>query len=163
MIFDVNQKINKKLNYKSTGMKNLLLTLLLMMITGTFLCAQDADDQVVKCLANGGTDTKYLKDFRVQLGKAADVAELRYKANISLWKDMKYRFTMCSIDESKGKLILNMKDDGNKIVLSSFDQNSGKAYTSVDFICKKSGIYQLSYDFTDDKQGSGVGVISVIK
>lgn len=143
-------------------MKTILLTLSFLLVTGSLLSGQD-DQQIIKCLANSGSEAKYLKDFRVQLGKAEAVSELRFKANISLWKDMKYRFTMCNLEQSKGSLILNMKDDASKLVLSSFDQNTGKAYGSVDFICKKSGIYQLSYDFTNEKQGSGVGLISVIK
>jgi len=112
---------------------------------------------------NAGTDTKYLKDFRVQLGKADDPSQLRYKANMSLWKNTKYRFTLCNTDDSKGHLILNIKDDTDKVVLSSFDQKTGKTYLFVDFVCNKSGIYQLSYDFINEPQGSGIGVVSVVK
>jgi hypothetical protein len=82
---------------------------------------------------------------------------------MSLWKNTKYRFTLCSDDESKGQLILNLKDDANKIVASSFDQKTGKTYAFIDFLCNKSGIYQLNYDFTRGQQGSGVGVVSIIK
>jgi len=60
-------------------------------------------------------------------------------------------------------LYLNLKDDANKIILSSFDQKTGKTYPYIDFICSKSGIYQLSYDFTGGEKGSGVGVVSMIK
>lgn len=151
------------MNLKTMNMKTVLLTLSFFVLTAFLSYGQESDQQVVKCLSSSGSDVKYLKDFRVQLGKAEETGELRFKANISLWKDMKYRFTMCNMDESKGALILNMKDDASKVVLSSFDEKTGKTYTSVDFICKKSGIYQLSYDFTPDKQGSGVGLVSVIK
>lgn len=144
-------------------MKNVLLTLTFLLITGSFCFGQESDQQVVKCLAGSGSDVKYLKDFRVQLGSTDQTSEFRFKANISLWKDMKYRFTMCSLEDSKGSLVLNMQDDAKNIVLSSFDPKTGKAYVSVDFTCKKSGIYQLSYDFAKEKQGSGVGVVSVIK
>jgi hypothetical protein len=141
-------------------MKKLLSILSFLLLAG-FAFGQETDPQVVDCLAGTGKDTKYLKDFRVQLGKS-EASELR-KANISLWKDMKYRFTMCSMDGSLGTLILNMKDDASKLVLSSFDEKTGKTYSSVDFICRKSGIYQLSYDFANSKQGSGVGLVCVIK
>lgn len=151
------------MKFNTTHMKNILLTLSLLLFTGFLAYGQESDQQVVKCLAGNGSDAKYLKDFRVQLGKTDQASEFRFKANISLWKDMKYRFTMCSLEESKGVLVLNMQDDAKNLVLTSFDQKSGKTYTSVDFTCKKSGIYQLSYDFTNDKQGSGVGVVSVIK
>ncbi len=63
----------------------------------------------------------------------------------------------------KVSLILSIKDDSNKVILSSFDKKTGKTYPYVDFICNKSGIYQLNYDFTNGQQGSGVGVVSMVK
>ena len=78
-------------------------------------------------------------------------------------KNTKYRFTMCNAENSKGQLILAIKDEANKLILSSFDKKPGKIYPYVDFECQKSGIYQISYDFTDGQPGSGVGVVSMIK
>jgi hypothetical protein len=139
-------------------------------VTLMFLCAfvlmsygQASDPFVTNCAMNAGTGAKYLKDFRIQLGKGATQSELRYKANMSLWKNTKYRFTLCNTEDSKGQLFLNIKDDANKLVLSSYDQKTGKTYPFVDFICNKSGIYQLNYDFTNGQQGSGVGVVSMVK
>jgi major membrane immunogen (membrane-anchored lipoprotein) len=143
-------------------MKKYLILSLLITI-GYAVAAQSADPFVTKCVLNAGNDAKYLKDFRIQLGKAAAQGELRYKANMSLWKNTKYRFTMCSTDDSKGQLFLNIKDDANKIILSSYDKKTGKTYPFVDFVCNKSGIYQLNYDFTEGQQGSGVGVVSMVK
>jgi len=124
---------------------------------------QTNDPLVSNCVMNTGTNAKYLKDFRIQLGKASSKGEPRYKANMSLWKNTRYRFSMCNSEDSKGQLILSIKDDANKIVVSSFDQKTGKIYPYVDFLCNKSGIYQLSYDFNDGQQGSGVGVVSMVK
>jgi hypothetical protein len=70
---------------------------------------------------------------------------------------------MCTAEDSKGKLILNIKDETSKTILSSYDKTSGKIYPYVDFVCNKSGIYQLNYDFIDGQQGSGVGVVSMVK
>jgi len=153
--------INK--NFKLNNMKKFVTTLSFLLSIGFLTFGQSTDPLISTCISNAGSDAKYLKDFRIQLGKTSEETDLRYKANMSLWKDMKYRFTMCNTDDSKGQLILNIKDEANKLVLSSFDQKSGKTYTQVDFICNKSGIYQLSYDFTNDEQGSGVGVISIVK
>jgi len=124
---------------------------------------QTTDPLVSNCVMNAGTNAKYLKDFRIQLGKAITQGEMRYKANMSLWKNTKYRFTLCNSEDSKGQLILNLKDDTNKIVASSFDQKTGKTYQFIDFLCNKSGIYQIYYDFTGGQQGSGIGVVSMIK
>jgi hypothetical protein len=112
---------------------------------------------------NAGTDAKYLKDFRIQLGADTVKNELRFKAHILLWKNTKYRFTMCITDDTKGELILDIKDEANNVILSSIDQKSGKNNPVLDFKCSKSGIYQLNYDFTNGQPGSGVGVVSIVK
>lgn len=143
--------------------KKYIVTLSFLVITGLMSFAQTSGEFVSNCVLKAGADARYLKDFRVQLGKGASHSELRYKANISLWKNTKYRFSMCSAQDSKGKLILNLKNESNKIILSSYDKTNGKIYPYVDFICNKSGIYQLNYDFTDGQQGSGVGVVSMIR
>lgn len=144
-------------------MKKYLITILLLLAAGLFVKGQASDPLLSNCGSTAGAGAKYLKDFRVQLGKAPSDGELRFKAQMSLWKNTKYRFSMCSSEDSKGKLILTLKDDANKIVLSSFDQKTGKTYPFIDFICNKSGIYKLNYDFTDGQQGSGVGVVSMLK
>lgn len=132
-------------------------------MSGILSYGQAVDQLVNNCVMNAGTDAKYLKDFRIELGKSAVKNELRYKANMSLWKNTRYRFSMCNSSDSKGELILSIKDNTNKVVLSSFDQKAGKIYPFIDFICNKSGIYQLNFDFTDGQQGSGVGVVSMIR
>jgi hypothetical protein len=144
-------------------MKKHIITLSFLLTIGILSFGQTTDPLVSNCVMNAGTNAKYLKDFRIQLGKATAQSELRYKANMSLWKNTKYRFTMCNTGSSTGQLILNIKDDANKVVLSSFDQKTGKTYLYVDFICNKSGIYQLNYDFTNGQKGSGVGVVSMVK
>jgi hypothetical protein len=144
-------------------MKKTIITLIFLFVLGFIAFGQNTDPLTSKCAVNAGPDAKYLKDFRIQLGKTTPESELRYKANMSLWKSTKYRFTLCNEESSKGQLILNIKDETNKLVLSSFDKKTGKAYSAVDFECQKSGIYQISFDFIDGEQGSAVGVVSMIK
>lgn len=144
-------------------MKKHFIILSFLLTISYLTYGQTSDPIVSNCVMNTGTNAKYLKDFRIKLGKATNQSELRYKANMSLWKNTKYRFTMCNAEDSKGQLFLNIKDDVNKTVASSFDQKTGKTYPFVDFLCNKSGIYQLNYDFTDGQQGSGVAVVSMVK
>jgi hypothetical protein len=144
-------------------MKKTIITLTILFTFGFLAFGQVTDPLISKCAINAGTNARYLKDFRIQLGKAATRSELRYKANMSLWKNTKYRFTMCNAENSNGQLILAIKDDTNKLILSSLDKKTGKIFSFVDFECQKSGIYQISYDFTNGQQGSGVGVVSMIK
>lgn len=144
-------------------MKKTVITLTILLTFGFMSLGQVTDPLISNCAINAGANAKYLKDFRIQLGKAATQSDFRYKANMSLWKNTKYRFTMCNATNSKGQLILAIKDDTNKLILSSFDKKTGKIFSFVDFECQKSGIYQISYDFTNGQQGSGVGVVSMIK
>ena len=146
------------------NMKKLFLIITLLSAIVFTLTGQASEDSFVNlCVVNAGQDAKYLKDFRIELGKASEQNELRYKTNISLWKNTKYRFSVCSTDDSQGQLFLSLKDDANRIVLTSYDKQTGRTYRFVDFICNKSGIYQLSFDFIDGQQGSGIGVISMVQ
>lgn len=144
-------------------MKKYPLIILLILATGFLARAQSTDPLISNCVMNAGPNTRYLKDFRVQLGKGSTAGEMRYKAQMSLWKNTKYRFSMCNSDDSQGQLILTIKDESNKVVLSSYDQNTKKVYPFIDFICNKSGIYTLNYDFNEGNQGSGVGVVSMVR
>ncbi len=144
-------------------MKKLLFTLLAILALGQLSYCQTTELLISKCMENAGSDAKYIKDYMIILGEYNGGNEFRYKANISLWKDMKYRFTMCTTDDSPEQMILNLDNDDSKLVLTSYDAKTGKAYSTVDFICNKSGIYQISFDFTGTKKGSGVGVVSLVK
>jgi hypothetical protein len=144
-------------------MKKLIISLSFLLTIGILSFGQTTDPLIGKCLTSAGDNAKYVKDFRIQLGKGEAQGDLRFKAPCSLWKNTKYRFTMCNTQDSKGQLFLSIKDDANKTVLSSYDQKTGKTYPYIDFVCNKSGIYQLNYDFTNGQQGSGVGVVSMVK
>jgi hypothetical protein len=144
-------------------MKKIIISLACLISCVILASAQSADPLVSKCVLAAGENAKYLKDFRVQLGKAENQTDLRYKANMSLWKNTKYRFSMCNANNSNARLIITIKDETNKLILSSFDKKTGKIYSSIDFTCNKSGIYQICFDFENSRQGSGVGVVSMVK
>ena len=122
-----------------------------------------AEDLVSGCVLSAGENTTYLKDFRVQLGKASSQGEFRYKQVFALSKNMKYRFTLCNASESGGELIMKLIDDTGRTVLQSFDPKTGKTYPTVEFTCNKTGTYKILFDFRDFQQGLGVGVVSLVK
>jgi hypothetical protein len=122
-----------------------------------------SDDLISKCVLAAGDNTTYLKDVRVQLPEAAPGAATPvYKANMYLMKNMKYRFSVCDAPESRGELVVTIYDQSKELI-SSFSKATGKKYASVDFICNKTGLYTLWYDFIDGEQGSGVGVVCMIR
>jgi hypothetical protein len=145
-------------------MKKYLLGFILLLSGHAILYGQTQNDELVrKCLLCTGPTARYLKDFRIQLGKNTSQDTFRYKANMSLWKNTRYRFTLCTADNSRGQLILNIWDNSNNVVLSSVDKKAGTIYDNVDLICNKSGIYQIYFDFTEGQSGSGVSIVSTIQ
>jgi hypothetical protein len=121
------------------------------------------EDLVSSCVLSAGENTTYLKDFRIQLPKmAANGAAPVYKANMYLMKNMKYRFSVCNAPGSNGELTVTIYDQG-KVLISSYNSSSGKKFDTVDFICNKTGLYTIWYDFIDGEQGSGVGVVCMIR
>lgn len=140
-----------------------ILSLALLLLPVTARSQAATDDLVSSCVLAAGDNTTYLKDFRVQLPKAATNAPAPvYKANMYLMKNMKYRFSVCDAPESEGELKVTIYDQGKELI-SSFNRPSGKKYGSLDFVCNKTGLYTLWYDFMKGEQGSGVGVVSMIK
>lgn len=121
------------------------------------------DDLVSSCVLAAGDNTTYLKDFRVQLPEAvANAATPVYKANMYLMKNMKYRFSVCNAPGSAGELTVTIYDQGKELI-SSYNRNTDRKYSSIDFICNKTGLYTLWYSFVNGEQGSGVGVVSMIR
>ncbi len=135
-----------------------------LLLLSALASGQAAPDELVsRCVLGAGDNTTYLKDFRVQLPETASGAATPvYKANMYLMKNMKYRFSVCDAPESTGELVVAIYDQGKELI-SSYNQGSGKRYPSIDFFCNKTGLYTLWYSFRDGKQGSGVGVVCMIK
>jgi hypothetical protein len=145
------------------SMNKFLLIFSVLLTSCIMAYGQLSADLRDKCPLNSGSNARFIKDFRVELGKSGDnKTGLRYKASIPLWKNKKYRFSLCDEQGSTGKLILTIKDNTNKVILTSYDGN-GNTYPFVDFICNKSSIYNLYYDFYDGNQGAGVGVVSLLR
>jgi hypothetical protein len=139
------------------------MTISLLSLLSIVSSGQITDKLVSNCIVNAGSSVKYLKDFRIQLGKGSVKDDFRFKTNITLWKNTRYRFTMCNADGSKGELLLNIKDESKRVILSSYDSKTKKIYPYIDFVCYKTGIYELNYDFKDRQPGSGVGLVSMVK
>ena len=145
-------------------MKKYCIGLILFLASVTCMYGQKNPDKfIINCIANTGPDSKYLKDFRIQLGQSSTSNEFRFKAKIYLWKETKYRFTMCTAENSKGQLIMNIRDELNKLILESSDSKTGTIYPFIDFNCTRSGLYQICYDFSGMLSGSGAGIISILE
>jgi len=145
-------------------MKKYVLLICFLGALSLFSNGQVTSDPFIKsCISSAGPSARYLKDFIVKLGSDPSDSGFRYKAELLLRKNTRYRFTMCTAENSGGQLILNLRDNENLLVLSSVNSTTGEIRSKIDFSCKKSGKYLVCYDFSGGKPGSGVGVVSVLK
>lgn len=143
--------------------RSVILSLALLCLPVLAMSQAATDDLVSSCVLAAGDNTTYLKDFRVQLPRAAANAPAPvYKANMYLMKNMKYRFSVCDAPGSNGELTVTIYDQGKELI-SSYNKSTDRKYASIDFICNKTGLYTLWYDFRGGEQGSGVGVVCMIK
>ena len=138
-------------------MKNLIATIACMVLV-TALSAQCNEQLVNKCYPTIDGFT-YLKDFKFRLKEGSEANQHpTAKFQLILSKDTKYMLTACNAEEYEGKVIYQLFD-ANGLMASSFNPQTKKHYKSVEFVCKKSGLYYLAFTFEDNKKGCAIGMV----
>ena len=124
--------------------------------------AQTEAQKVELCSKVAGGAT-LLESYPVPLAAAKDGERAPvFRQAVMMRKGNKYRFTICTDEESAGEGILKLFDEA-KQMLSSYDEASGKTYQNIDFDCQKSAVYIIFINFKDGKGGSAVAVVSHVK
>jgi hypothetical protein len=123
---------------------------------------QDIQDLIRQCAFNAGEDATYLKDFVVKLDAARPGTKPPvYRQSLALRKNVIYRFSICNLESSDGEAVLRVYDEAN-MILSTWYPESGKEYKSINFLCKKSGIYTIIINFKEGKAGEAIGILSYV-
>ena len=139
-------------------MKNLIATIACMFLV-TVLSAQCNEQLVNKCYPTIDGFT-YLKDFKFRLKEGSEANQRpTAKFQLILSKDTKYLLSACNAEEYEGKVIYQLFD-ASGLLASSFNPQTKKHYESVEFVCKKSGLYYLSFTFEDNKKGCAIGMVA---
>lgn len=150
-----------KINF--TRMKNIIIIIALILSTGYIANAQTEAQKVDICSGMAGADATYQKDYVIDLPAAqGDEKAPVAKYSMILQKDTKYRFTICTDDDSPGKGILQLLDLST-IIASTFNPTTGKEFKGFDFDCQKTGVYHLFVTFHDGKAGKAIVILSFVK
>ncbi|MDR2847999.1 MAG: hypothetical protein LBV39_02735 [Bacteroidales bacterium] len=124
--------------------------------------AQTETQRIDLCVKAAG-DVKFLYDYPAHLAAAAAGEKApMFRQAIALRKGNRYRFTICTDEESEGEGVLQVFDE-NKPIGSSFNPETGAQYQSFDFDCQKTAFYIMFISFRDGKEGSAVGILSHVK
>lgn len=145
-------------------MKKIVFLVLFLFIVclSQSLKAQTEAQRVDLCVTMIG-DAVFKSDYPVQLTAAQNNERAPvYRKAIALLKGNRYRFTICTDEESDGEATLQLFDE-NRMMGRSFDPETGQEYINFDFDCYKTAIYVLFISFKDGKKGSAVGILSHVK
>ena len=147
-------------------MKKIFFLTLFLFIAAVFsqsVKAQTEAQRVDLCTKMAGDVTAFLGSYPVQLIGAKDgEREPVFRQGIALRKGNRYRFTICTDEESSGEAVLKLYDE-SKMMGSSYNPETGKEYQNFDFDCNKTAIYVMFISFKDGKEGSAIGVLSHVK
>lgn len=150
-------------DYKMKGIKTKDMKILNPIIAIIFcftlvsMVQSDRKERVQDCASKAGDGAIYLKEFVVDLPKA-DKGERppMYRQAVILRGNNIYRFNLCS---DKGQAIIRVYDSSNMLV-SSFDTKTNKEYNPINFLCRKTGQYNIIITIRDGKAGEAVGIMS---
>jgi len=121
--------------------------------------AQCGDGLLNVCHGKLG-ESKFLKSFPVQLAKQKKgdplpVVKYTYVFN----SGVTYRIFVCNAQEVPGKAIISLYHNDNMIG-TTYLVDSKKHFPFIQFECKMSGVYSLSFYFEDGEEGCAMGIVS---
>jgi hypothetical protein len=135
-----------------------ILSIILFLTATAFL--QDTPDDIMDCASKAGPSAIYLKDFQVNLPSATPGEKPpMYQQAIILRGNNLYRFNMCN---KQGEAVIRIFDS-SRMILNSYDPNAKKVNNPIQFLCKKTGPYNIVITFKDGKPGEAIGIMSHVQ
>ena len=127
------------------------------------LKAQTEAQRIELCTKIAGGDATLEKSYLVQLA-AAKTGERQtpFKQAVAMRKGNRYRFTICTDEESTGEAILELYDEAKKVG-ASYNPETNKTHQNFDFDCTKTAVYIIFISIKDGKDGSAIGIASHVK
>ena len=132
---------------------------LLWLYTGL---AQCGDETYEFALAQAGKDIVLVRDFKVKLNdgsKRNPTPSSRF--NVLMQKGITYRFTISKDKDSDIEPILQLFDRSN-LLASSYDVQTNKSRVNFDYLCSRTGNYQVFISMLNSKSGCAVGLMSMV-
>jgi hypothetical protein len=136
------------------------ITILVLMGLMTAFLPQDSSDEVMDCASKAGATAIYLKDFQVDLPAATPGEKPpMYQQAVVLRGNNVYRFNLCN---KQGEAVIRIYDS-SRMLLSSYDAATRKDYNPIQFLCRKTGPYNIVVTFKDGSAGETIGIMSHVK
>ena len=126
-------------------------------LTTLSMVQSDRKERVQDCASKSGDGAIYLKEFVVSLPKATKGERPpMFRQAVILRGNNIYRFNVCN---DKGQAIIRVYDSSNMLI-STYDPKSNKEFNPINFLCRKTGQYNIIITIKDGKAGEAVGIMS---
>ena len=130
---------------------------LLFFIAVTAMQQSDRKERVQECASRAGEGAIYLKEFVVTLPKSVKGERPpMYRQSVILRGNNIYRFNLCN---EKAEAVIRVYD-ATSVLVSSYDNKTDKDYNPINFLCRKTGQYNIIITFKKGKAGEAVGIMS---
>lgn len=131
----------------------------ILLVSFTAFIPQDTSDDVMDCASKAGPTAIYLKDFQVKLPAAVPGERPpMYQQALVLRGNNVYSFNLCN---KQGEAILRIFDS-SRLILATYDDANKKESNPIQFLCKKTGPYNIVITFKDGRAGESIGIMSYI-
>lgn len=124
-------------------------------------CHSQCNDELLKKANANIGDYTFVKDFKIKLKKMEKNKPIPYiRSTVILNQGSKYRVLAAEAQEYKSKLIYSLYTSDGFLMGSSYSAQTKKHYNGIDFDCKQTGAYYITFYFEDGKEGCAVGVLT---
>ncbi|MFO7656577.1 MAG: GldM family protein [Bacteroidales bacterium] len=142
-------------------MKKIVLIIFSLAI-GLTVYAQCDSRLLEQAASQSGTDALFIRDFKVKLEKGTmKRPSPTGRFQVYLNAGIHYRFNVANASEYEGEAILQLYDR-SRLSGSTYDTENRIDKKMFDFICEKSGNYQVLMSFNEGKSGCAAAVMSMV-
>lgn len=141
-------------------MRLVWINIFIVLVSTSFISRDDCDGY--KACPLDLSQYTLVKSYKVSLERGKYV-EPKARFSIMLSKGTRYRINGCSNkDYSKNNFLFALFDNYGKVA-QNLDEDKSKYFEAIEYECKKTGVYYLTYSFEDGGEGCGFGSISIKK
>ncbi len=106
-----------------------------------------------------------MKDYQIYMKKSKKTNQEFFKQTITLNRGVKYKFFAVKNDEYDGVPVVTIYNNEKMefLLATTFNPAIKKFYEMIEFECKTTGNYCLTFSFHEGKEGCALGISSYMK
>lgn len=142
-------------------MKKILFSLFILFGMFTFTSNAQCGDDILKQALKAMGDSQYIRDFSVELIKDKKDTKTGYvRFSVVLNSKTQYKFNVVNGPANPEQVVMQLFD-GDAVKASNLYK--GKLYSEFEWVCGKTGVYNIRFSFKGGEEGCAKSVLSLVK